>query len=153
MYIRYRRERNAIKNSKVHVTTVGNTRYEFWAKDGWACDVGVKKHVDWLLSGKGSGKYEVAYDRYGIHFQPSGQEIKQNGHPVGVLQEAITQLAAGAPVQEVNAQLQVEATPDPVETTPSPRQKMGLLDRVKKMQAARNANRIAKGLPPIEFKS
>lgn len=155
MFIRYRIERSAIKGKKVHVTTIGQTRYEFWEKDGWTCDVLVKKHVEWLLSGKGVGNYEVAYDRYGIHFQPNGQEIKQNGHPVGVLQEAITQVATGAPVQEVNARLQAEAIPVP-ETSPDPEppsNKMSLRDRVKKMQAARNANRVAKGLPPIEFKS
>ena len=103
-----------------------------------------KQDAEFLLYGRGAGNYEVAYEKHGIHFDPTGVEIKSNGHTEGVMQEAVAQVAAGVPVETVNAQLKAEA---------SPRPKMSIADRMLKAREARNRNRIAKGLPPIEFKS
>ena len=154
MYIQFRKYRNPVKNSQVHVTTISQRRYEFWGKDEWICDVRRKSDIEYFLSGRGAGAYDVAYGKYGIHFDPTGTQVHENGKAVGAVQEAIS--VSQIPDTGVSfTQTSETSTTGPQELTPtvSISPVRVLSKAILRMREARDRKRVERGLPPIDWKS
>lgn len=79
MLIRYRDWELLSDAQEVKCASFGTVKYHFWKKDNGICDVPVRRHVEQLLNpldGTSVSRYEVAYEKYGIHWNEDGDQIK-----------------------------------------------------------------------------
>ena len=77
MFLRFRFWRQEVRD--VHVNNVGQRRYLFWKKDEGVCDVKIQKDIEYFLNNgnrDGMSKYVLAYEKYNIHFDVRGNEVK-----------------------------------------------------------------------------
>lgn len=81
MYIRFLEPIN--DQEQCHTAEINWARYLFWKKDGGICDVRVKEHAEKLLERREGlpRRYELAYEKYGIHWGPDGKQVETNGSP------------------------------------------------------------------------
>lgn len=131
MWIRYRAARFISPSQGVFSCRFGELKYLFPMEAG-LCDIPNKEHIAALLAQR--NLYEIAYEKYGIHFNEDGMEIQPGVPSFSQPQSTVTHSEA-------------------VEVPPPNEPKMSISARIKKMQEARNRKRIEQGKHPIEFKS
>lgn len=122
MWIRYIPHNTITEQQQVWQHRFGALKYIFPRETG-ICFVPNKRHIYELLTIDGS--YEIAHERYGVHFNEDGMEI------VPSRTDSLQSSQSTVTVSQVIVKK---------------------LSKIQKMQEARNMARIARGQKPIEFK-
>lgn len=128
MFIRFRDWRIISDQEQTKVIELGFRRYFFWKRDEGVCDVRNKKDSETILK---MTDFELAYDRYNIHWDEAGNQMDMNGHSesVGPLEQTSTVAVS---------------TPAEVEKLVVEKPKMTVAERLAKARAVRMANIAAR---------
>ena len=131
MWLRYCEWGTISDQQQVKVVEFGFRRYLFWKKDEGVADVRNRDDADRILR---MTDFELAYDKYGIFWNPAGTQIdpvETNGTHASA--ESVTM-----PVPETVTVSSVSS-----ETPPLP-PKLTMAERMAKMRAARKFKKLGK---------